>query len=67
MSQNAVEDCTGIVSVWIQRLVSETTWAAYNKVWQEWAALGRITGVNTEGQEVRLLVLYFFSRNMEEG
>lgn len=43
------------------------TWAAYNKLWQEWLSLLQQAVVEQEGPKVRLLVLYFVSRNLEEG
>lgn len=45
----------------------ETTWTAYSKVWQEWLEMLRLAGVEQGDLEVRLVVLYFVSRNMEQG
>lgn len=50
---------------WIRQSVSEATWAAYSKVWQEWLALMQQLEMDQEGPEVRLLVLYFILRNLE--
>lgn len=63
----AVEDCLGVVSRWIRRSVRDMMWAAYNKLWQEWLSLLQQAVVEQEGPKVRLLVLYFVSRNIEEG
>lgn len=40
---------------------------AYVKVWREWADLIQEAGVEKDGSEVRLLVLYFASRHIENG
>lgn len=47
--------------------MSESTWSAYVKVWREWLGLVRESGAEDDGGELRLLVLYFVSRNMENG
>lgn len=57
----------GVISGWIRRSVTEATWAAYSKVWQEWLTLIHQSDMDQDGPEVRLLVLYFVSRNLENG
>lgn len=47
--------------------MSESTWSAYVKVWGEWLRLVRESGAEDDRGELRLLVLYFVSRNMENG
>lgn len=55
------------VTGWIWQSVSEATWAYYNNVWKEWSLLVREAGIGNDRAEVRLLVLYFVSPNMESG
>lgn len=47
--------------------MSDATWAAYNRVWQEWVSLLRQVQEGHEDRDLRLLVLYFVSRNFEDG
>lgn len=67
MSRMAVEDSIRVVSGWLRKSVSVATWAAYSKVWQEWQELVQVARADPEGPDVRLLVIYFLSRNMENG
>ena len=60
-------DSIGTISTWIRKSLSAGTWAAYEKVWSEWSDLVRESEVHLSGPEVRTLVLYFLSRNMEAG
>lgn len=43
------------------------TWAAYTKVWKEWLAFTQLAGAKLGGSEMRLLMVCFVSRHMEEG
>lgn len=63
----AVVDRFGALTRWIRGSVSWSTWGAYEKVWNEGWALVRQVGVDPVAVEVRLLVIYFVSRNLEQG
>ncbi|XP_073476856.1 uncharacterized protein [Aquarana catesbeiana] len=67
LSRLAVGDCTGVVEGWIKRSVSGATWAAYNRVWQEWMSFGRALREELVGQGVRSLLLYYLARKFNEG
>ncbi|XP_040216858.1 integrase/recombinase xerD homolog [Rana temporaria] len=67
LSGVAVADSIGIISTWIKKSVSAGTWAAYEKVWLEWSSLVKESEVHLSGPEVRTLVWYFLSRNIEAG
>lgn len=47
--------------------MSGSTWAAYEKVWSEWATFTRLADAGLGEQDLRLLVVYFVSRHMEGG
>lgn len=67
MSPRAVVDRLGPLARWIKGSVSVSTWGAYEKVWSEWWALVSQVGVDPGVGDVRLLVVYFVSRNLEQG
>lgn len=63
----AVVDRFGALAKWIRGSVSVSMWGAYEKVCNEWWALVRQVRVDPGAEEVRLLVIYFVSRNLEQG
>lgn len=62
-----VEHCFDSAARWIQRSVSNATWNAYSKVWQEWLTFVQGLEVSPVGQDVGIAVLYFFTLKMEQG
>lgn len=67
LSRLAVGDSIGLIAGWIKNSVSGSTWAAYTRVWHEWMEFVQNIGEEPVCREVRLLLIYYIARKMEEG